>query len=106
MNWVILLAGVSLKLNRTTYKFKNGGSTDRKLQQNLDRTVNAALLSTKKELIRNCFWRIKFQVCVLAYSGLKLRTEYAKIVWVGRSAQCAHTHTEAHTRTKYCGRCH
>ena len=35
---------------------------------------------TKKELIRNCFWRINFK---FAYWRLKLRTEYAKIVWVG-----------------------
>ena len=41
----------------------------------------------KKELVRNCCWRIKLQVCVLAYSGLKLRTEYAKNVWAGRSAK-------------------
>ena len=100
---------VSLKLNRTTCKFKNGGEggTDRKLQQNMDRTVNAMAGSTfdkkkkkEKKLIRNCFWRIKFQGCVLAYSGLKLRSEYTKIVWVGRSHTHTHTHTAlAHTRT-------
>ena len=37
--------------------------------------------------IRNRFWRIKFQFCVLTYSGLRLRTEYAKLVWIGRSWQ-------------------
>ena len=64
-------------------------------------TLWRALLSTKrkKELIRNCFWRIKFQGCVLAYSGLKLRSEYTKIVWVGRSHTHTHTHTLTHTRT-------
>ena len=99
---------VSLKLNRTTCKFKNGGGGDvqtgsySKTWIGLS-TLWRALLSTKrkKELIRNCFWRIKFQGCVLAYSGLKLRSEYTKIVWVGRSHTHTHTHTHtlAHTRT-------
>ena len=70
-----------------------GRSTDWKLQQDLDWTVNALVGSTfnkkekKKELIRNCFWRIKLQVCILVYPGLKLRPEYAKILWVGRSTK-------------------
>ena len=67
-----------LKLNCTTCKFKNGGSTDQKLQQNLDLLWRWALLSIhiqKKK--RNCFWSINFK---FAYWRLKLCTEYAKIM--------------------------
>ena len=32
-------------------------------------------------------WRTKFSFCVLAYSGLKLRTKYAKILRVGWNRQ-------------------
>lgn len=45
----------------------------------------------KKMFIRNCFGHNKFQFCILAYSGLKLRTESTKIIWVGRS-EYSYTH--------------
>ena len=96
---------VSLKLNRTTCKFKNGGGEYRpevtaKLGSDCQRYGGLYFRQKekrKKELTRNYFWRIKFQGCVLAYSGLKLRSEYAKIVWVGRSDTPWHTHTLTHT---------
>ena len=58
----------------------------------MDQTVNALAGSTfdKKKKRKNCFLPIKFQVCIPVYSGLKLRTEYAKITWVGRSASLIH----------------
>ena len=70
MNWVIMLAVAAASWCfhevEPHHLFKNGGSTDQKLQQKLDGTVNALAGSTNKR-IRNSFWPIKFQVCVLAY---------------------------------------
>ena len=70
MNWVIMLAVAAafwcFHEVEPHHLFKNGGSTDQKLQQKLDGTVNALAGSTNKR-IRNSFWPIKFQVCVLAY---------------------------------------
>ena len=44
----------------------------------LDETVNALAGSTfdKKELIRNCFWRIKFQVCMIVSGVLNFKFAY------------------------------